>query len=188
MPHQQHYRLQDHVGCIIMIALLYYCIVLHLYYFAAESSAAPSSAYVYMKPGTTTGELVYRHLDNNSNIIMDFSAVGYGGGDKAIPFVKAKRFLSPINGTEDDKPRIQAALDEVGLMPPDVNGFRGAVVLDKGIFRIESNIHMVHDGVVLRGQGIIRMFHYIVVSRTHSYQSSSDAIPIVMRLQWHHIS
>ena len=66
------------------------------------ASAAPTSAYVYLKPGTTTGELVYRHLDNNNNTIMDFSAVGYAGGEEEIPFVSAKRFLSPSGDEQQD--------------------------------------------------------------------------------------
>jgi hypothetical protein len=53
----------------------------------------------------------------------------------------------------DDGARIQAALDEVGARAPDAHGFRGAVLLQRGLYRVEGTLAIRHSGVVLRGAG-----------------------------------
>src|SRR5262249_13655168 len=59
--------------------------------------------------------------------------------------------LHPAPG--DATARIQAALDQVGALPLDANGFRGAVRLTAGTYDISDHIEIRASGVVLRGDG-----------------------------------
>ena len=48
----------------------------------------------------------------------------------AIPFVDVKRTISPVSG--DNTQNIQSAIDFVSGLPLDANGFRGAVLPQRG--------------------------------------------------------
>jgi hypothetical protein len=108
----------------------------------------PYSVWVY--PGGD-GRLVYKK-DDKGNQVPDFSNAGYMGGGVALPRIPDRQTLSPA-ASGDDGARIQAALDAVGAMPVDASGFRGAVLLEKGTYRIAGTIAIKQSGVVLRGQG-----------------------------------
>jgi hypothetical protein len=90
--------------------------------------------------------------DEKGNTIPDFSRVGYYAGDKAIPDIAVVKTVSPT-GTDNDETTIQAAIDEVAKMPLDKNGFRGAVLLKKGAYKIPESLHITASGIVLRGEG-----------------------------------
>lgn len=90
--------------------------------------------------------------DANGNVVPDFSHVGYRGGGVPIPDVPAVVELSP-QPEGDDRERIQAALDQIGAMPLDEEGFRGALLLKAGEYRVDGTLYLQHDGVVLRGEG-----------------------------------
>lgn len=105
------------------------------------------SAWVY--PGTDD-KLVYKTMPAGDRI-MDFSTAGYMGGGVALPDVPVKKTIKP-SGKEDDTALIQAAIDEVSKLPLE-NGFRGAVLLEQGVFTISQTISIAADGVVLRGSG-----------------------------------
>ena len=128
------------------------------------------SALVY--PGTN-GKLVYAtYLNNNdtdvnnTNTLPDFSYVGYMDGAVGVPVgeVPVKITLNPTPSGED-RTRIQDAIDQVCNMPLDAKGFRGAVLLKKGTYRLnDTTIPVLTDGmghalriwasgVVLRGEG-----------------------------------
>ena len=114
----------------------------------------PFSTWVY--PGSD-GRLVYKK-DPRGNQVPDFSNAGYRGGGVALPVVPVKQMLSPApagspEAAGDDGPRIQAALDAVGALPLDESGFRGALLLKKGTYRIGNAITINRSGVVLRGEG-----------------------------------
>ena len=99
------------------------------------------------------GALKYQATPDGDRI-MDFSWAGYKGGGVALPTalqVPAKRTVSPSGG--DDTAAIQAAIDYVAGLAPDANGFRGAVQLTAGTFRVGSVVHLDFSGVVLRGNG-----------------------------------
>ena len=81
--------------------------------------------------------------------VLDFSSAGYRGGGIARPDVAAKFAVSPSGG--DDTRRIQAAIDAVAKLPLDEHGFRGAVLLRHGSFRVEGQLHIDASGIVLRG-------------------------------------
>jgi hypothetical protein len=92
---------------------------------------------------------VYKSLPQGDRI-MDFSYAGYGGGGVPIPGVPAAVTVSPSGG--DDTTNIQNAIDKVSQMPL-TNGFRGAVLLNKGIFYCNEPLVIKTSGVVLRGYG-----------------------------------
>ncbi|HLM55211.1 MAG TPA: DUF6298 domain-containing protein [Pyrinomonadaceae bacterium] len=81
---------------------------------------------------------------------VDFSHAGYGGGGAAVPDVPVASRLRPAGG--DDTARIQSALDRASALPLR-DGFRGAVLLGPGRFRVAGRLRVSADGVVLRGSG-----------------------------------
>jgi len=105
-----------------------------------------------MPPVATAGrdKLVYAP-DSLGNRIPDFSYCGYKASDQIIPDVAAKVTVPVSKG--DATARIQAALDHVAALPLDANGFRGAVLLQKGRYEIAGQLKMTASGVVLRGSG-----------------------------------
>lgn len=96
------------------------------------------------------GRLVYAP-DSVGNRIIDFSYSGYTAGNDPIPDIPAKIFV-PVK-TGDATLRIQSALDYVASLPTDRNGFKGAVLLEKGIHTVKGTLHINASGVVLRGSG-----------------------------------
>ena len=98
------------------------------------------------------GKLVYKPYTDRGDVIPDFSRCGYMGGGVELPSVPVKRSLSPSDSADETK-RIQAALDEIAKLPLDTNGFRGALLLRRGRYRIEGSLEMSASGVVLRGEG-----------------------------------
>jgi hypothetical protein len=98
-----------------------------------------------------SGRLKYL-ADEQGNRLPDFSRAGYGGGGVAIPDVPVVETLEP-QAEGDDTSRIQAAIDRVARRQPDRNGFRGAVLLKRGTYRVQWRLHIEASGVVLRGEG-----------------------------------
>lgn len=89
--------------------------------------------------------------DENGNILPDFSNVGYYGGHREIPKVHVVKTVQPT-GTDNDEKIIQSAIDEVSKLAPDRNGFRGAVFLKKGVYKIPGTIRINAGGIILRGE------------------------------------
>jgi hypothetical protein len=89
--------------------------------------------------------------DADGNRIMDFSHAGYRGGGVALPMVRAARTLKAVPG--DSTSEIQAAIDHVSGLAPDRDGFRGAVLLEKGTYEVAGALRIAASGVVLRGSG-----------------------------------
>jgi hypothetical protein len=98
----------------------------------------------------SSGKLVYSK-DPMGNCLPDFSHVGYHSGERAIPHVPVKMTLEPSQG--DDTKRIQDTLDTLGTLPLDKAGFRGALLLKRGVYRVEGTLTITHSGIVLRGEG-----------------------------------
>lgn len=97
------------------------------------------------------GQLKY-FPDEKGNTIPDFSRVGYYGGDKPVPEVAVVKVVEPsANGSSQEI--IQAAIDEISKKDPDKNGFRGTILLKKGIYIIPGTIRIEANGIVLRGEG-----------------------------------
>jgi hypothetical protein len=85
-----------------------------------------------------------------SPVPIDFSFAGYEAG-RAVPSVKGALAVKPSGG--DDTALLQGSLDRVASMPVGADGFRGAVVLSSGRFRLKGQLQMRVSGVVLRGAG-----------------------------------
>lgn len=90
--------------------------------------------------------------DERGNRVPDYSYCGYKNSEQDIPVVKNRIFVSWKEG--DNSQRIQQAIDYVSSLKPDAEGFRGAVLLDKGTFVIENGLSIPTSGVVLRGMDI----------------------------------
>src|SRR5262249_22202075 len=91
------------------------------------SRKAPPPVYSKLVHPGKDGKLVYA-ADDRGNRVPDFSGCGYKGGGVALPSPPVKATVTP-GGSGDDGSRIQAAIDAVSRLPPDKNGFRGAVLL-----------------------------------------------------------
>src|SRR4051794_31623620 len=115
---------------------------------AQEEDLRPTVSRVY--PGGD-GKLVYVP-DQQGNTIHDCSHAGYRGGGVAIPTVAVKETIWPVLG--DNTANIQAAIDKVSAMPLDKNGFRGAVLLRAGYYKMATGVTVKASGVVLRGEGM----------------------------------
>jgi len=113
--------------------------------YAQKDKKQPPSPLSYVK-----GKLVYV-ADSLGNRIPDFSYCGYNGGDKAIPDVPVRVIVPVKEG--DATLRIQTALDYVGALPADKDGFRGAVLLQPGVYDVAGQLFIRSSGVVLRGSG-----------------------------------
>jgi hypothetical protein len=109
---------------------------------------APSVSRLY--PGVD-GKLVYVP-DEQGNTILDASHAGYGGGGMAIPNVPVRETIWPVAG--DNTESIQAAIDKLSSRKPDTNGFRGAVLLKAGYYRMATPVRIQSSGVVVRGEGM----------------------------------
>lgn len=96
------------------------------------------------------GTLTY-NSDNKGFKIPDFSHAGYKGGDMDLPEIATVKTISPISG--DNTKLIQDAIDYVGNLPKNSEGFRGALLLNAGKFEVYGSLYVKYDGVVLRGVG-----------------------------------
>src|SRR5688572_23545956 len=97
------------------------------------------------------GRLVYVP-DEQGNIIHDASHAGYRGGGVAIPTVPVRETVWPVVG--DNSAHVQAAIDRLSSRVPDAQGFRGAVFLRAGYYRVATPLRIQASGVVLRGEGM----------------------------------
>ncbi|WP_051620495.1 hypothetical protein [Paenibacillus sp. UNC451MF] len=114
-----------------------------------ESLSSEQSHIAYLD---TNGSMTYVP-DYKGNRIADFSNCGYKGGGVTIPNVPVRLTLSPASGESDDTARIQQAIDELSCLPIGEDGFRGALLLQRGIYRIAGTLYIRESGVVLRGEG-----------------------------------
>lgn len=100
-------------------------------------------------PGSD-GKLVYETVENDSRI-PDFSWAGYRNGEASLPEVDVVDEIGPVDG--DNTAHIQAALDAIGEREPDSDGFRGALLLQPGLYELADSLYLNRSGVVLRGSG-----------------------------------
>jgi hypothetical protein len=108
-----------------------------------ESVAAQSFALQIKKDVITYSQ------DPKGNRILDFSYCGYKSSEQDIPDFKNIIFVPHIEG--DATGIIQRAIDYVSALKPDKQGYRGAVLLDKGVFNLNKSLWIQASGVVLRG-------------------------------------
>jgi hypothetical protein len=116
------------------------------YYIVAQKEVKPLPPLLFEK-----GKLIYTP-DSLGNRIPDFSYCGYKASEQSIPTVAIKVVVPVSKG--DATLRIQSALDYVASLPVDANGFRGAVLLQKGTYEVFGQLRITALGVVLRGSGM----------------------------------
>ena len=98
------------------------------------------------------GSLVMLPWNEQGDKIPDFSFCGYRNGGVKLPDVPTLVTLEP-SGAEDESARIQTALDELGKNLAKTPGARGALLLKKGLWKVNTTLTMSYSGVVLRGDG-----------------------------------
>ena len=91
--------------------------------------------------------------DQFGNRIPDYSTAGYKSGGVPIPQIPVEISLHPREDAEDDTERIQTAINQVSNLAPDSKGFRGAILLEAGQYRVSGPLILKTSGVVLRGRG-----------------------------------
>lgn len=79
---------------------------------------------------------------------MDYSTCGYHASEQAIPYIPAV-YSIPVSNPE----HIQKAIDKLSSQKPDKNGFRGAILLQQGEYRITEALRISVSGIVIRGAG-----------------------------------
>ncbi|MDR0658889.1 MAG: DUF6298 domain-containing protein [Mediterranea sp.] len=94
------------------------------------------------------GKLTYL-TDGKGNRILDFSSCGYMSSEQDIPVVPYAVFVPHQSGDNSD--RIQRAIDYVSSLPLDKDGFRGTILLDKGVYELNKALYITASGVVLQG-------------------------------------
>jgi hypothetical protein len=115
-----------------------------------ETSVIWHSKLVY--PGAD-GELNYALEPKSGKKIPNFSFAGYRNGEVPIPTVPTVKTISSIAGEVDATARINTALAEVGAMPLNANGIRGALQLGPGLYPVAGTVEVKYSGVILRGSG-----------------------------------
>lgn len=129
------------------------------------------------------GKLAYKPYTNRGDRILDFSYAGYKASEEPIPDVPALTTLNPLPNTPaavmtaepadgelaypkgtDSRARIQAELDSIAAREPMANGYRGALLLTKGVYYVNGELNL-KSGVVLRGEGngadgTVLVFHH----------------------------
>ncbi len=98
----------------------------------------------------SSNKLVYSS-DEQKNRIPDFSYAGYKNSEESIPNIPVVKSIKPIDG--DNTAHIQKAINELGSMPLNKDGFRGTLLLKAGSYNVYGTVYLNHSGVVLRGEG-----------------------------------
>lgn len=134
----------------IRVAYSYRLITAALLLLVVQASFAQKQAKPVPPLYVEKGQLQYKP-DTLGNRIPDFSYCGYKASEQAIPVVPAKVYV-PLS-TKDATDHIQLAIDYVSGMPKDAQGFRGAVQLLPGEYKVSGSLRIDSSGVVLRGSG-----------------------------------
>lgn len=134
----------------IRVAYSYRLITAALLLLVVQASFAQKQAKPVPPLYVEKGQLQYKP-DTLGNRIPDFSYCGYKASEQAIPVVPAKVYV-PLS-TKDATDNIQLAIDYVSGMPKGAQGFRGAVQLLPGEYKVSGSLRIDSSGVVLRGSG-----------------------------------
>lgn len=109
----------------------------------AQNDALPAVRY-------KAGKLIYQ-ADSLGNQIPDYSFCGYKSSNEAIPLVPVKIMVPHTSG--DATSDIQKSIDYLAGLPVDENGFRGAILLEKGNYHVAGRFNISASGIVIRGSG-----------------------------------
>jgi len=118
--------------------------------FSAPNNASSQNWQSKLISIDNNGQLIY-HKHNNGAVIPDFSHVGYESGKAVIPEIKVVESIEPIAG--DNLENIQKAINKVCKKKLNKQGYRGALLLKKGIYHVNGTIVVPASGVVIKGEG-----------------------------------
>ncbi|ANH83689.1 pectate lyase [Niabella ginsenosidivorans] len=119
--------------------------------FSATNAQKPKPVKPVPPVSVEKGKLIYNADSVTGDRIPDYSYCGYRASEEAIPLVPVKAMVPLMRG--DATAVIQTAIDYVSRLTPGKDGFRGAVLLQKGNYAIEGQLLIKESGVVLRGSG-----------------------------------
>jgi hypothetical protein len=89
--------------------------------------------------------------------IPDFSWAGYRQGGVALPtplqIPVVETIDGPLPGGADNRQMLQAAIDRAGALERSSGGWRGAVLVRRGVYPVSDTLVIQTSGVVLRGEG-----------------------------------
>lgn len=107
---------------------------------------------VYLSENGTLNYKRYANTGESDSIhkIPDFSHAGYKMGGVKLPEIPTVLTIQPVAG--DNTQHIQNAINQVSLLPENINGFRGAILLKKGKYTCSGPIHIKTSGVILKGE------------------------------------
>lgn len=128
---------------VLVVALFFYGLPLST---SAQQKISPDAPIQISEDG----RLSYK-ADANGDRVPDYSYCGFKLSEVPIPDIPVKVIVPMING--DATAKIQAAIDYVSSLPVNKEGFRGAVLLEKGNYQIHGSLTIRSSGVVLRGSG-----------------------------------
>ena len=128
---------------ILMVALLMVSLPENNY---AQSPATTGSPVQI----SNDGKLTYK-AESNGDRVPDYSYCGYMLSETPIPDIAVKVIVPLVKGNAATA--IQTAIDYVSSLPLDKQGFRGAVLLEKGTYEVAGGLIIQTSGVVLRGSG-----------------------------------
>jgi hypothetical protein len=114
-----------------------------------ESNAGAQSTLV---KSMADGHLDMLPWNEQGDRIPDFSYCGYRNGGVRLPEIPTIVTLEP-SGAEDESGHIQAALDDLGESLGKIPDGRGALLLKRGVWKVNKPLTMSYSGVVLRGEG-----------------------------------
>ncbi len=123
-------------------------LILFLLSFSLLSTFATEKSVPLIRYANNTLEYI---SDSKGNNILDYSYAGYEASNVEVPFVPVEIIVKPIDGDATDN--LQSAIDYVAKLPLKDNGFRGAVLLKAGTYRLNGRLKLETSGIVLRGEG-----------------------------------
>lgn len=82
-------------------------------------------------------------------IKINFSYAGYKAGAEEVPALPNVLQVKPTG--KDDTRLLQAAIDRLGSLPVQKNGFRGALLLSAGNYRVSGQLRITASGIAIRG-------------------------------------
>ncbi|HTN35956.1 MAG TPA: DUF6298 domain-containing protein [Arachidicoccus sp.] len=118
----------------------------------AKAKARAAAANKFRPLKIEKGDTFSYNADSLGNRIVDFSYCGYAASNTPIPASVPVKVLVPFKAGDATR-RIQSALDYVGNLPLDKNGFRGTVQLAPGRYEVEGSLYIRTSGIVLKGSG-----------------------------------
>ena len=102
--------------------------------------------------GTGKQKYLTYTFDTENNRIPHFSYAGFRHGNYSTPITATivKTLYPPVI---DAVALIRDAIASLATAPLDINGFRGTILLKKGIWNLASTVYVNVGGIIIQGEG-----------------------------------